>query len=106
MIPYDEEVAQSIPTLCSFHEWEHSSLGGILVVPPPINTWVKKGEVYAIVRDIFGTVLKEYKAKRTSIVLGKATSPVNQTGDRMILFGVIENDFIKEGEKRLIGSGE
>lgn len=106
MIPYDVEVPESIPTLCSSHEWEHSSVGGVMIVLPQINTWIKKGEVYAIVRDIFGNLLKEYRAKKTSIVVGKATSPINQTGDRMILFGTIENDFIKEGEKRTMGTGE
>jgi predicted deacylase len=106
MIPYDVETQDVVPALCSSHTWLHTDVGGLLTVYPPINTWVKKGQVYGVVHDIFGNVIKEYKAVKTSIIVGKATSPVNQTGDRMILFGVVEKDFVKEGEKRIIGAGE
>jgi predicted deacylase len=58
-------------TICSSSYWIYTDtglfhfihfLGGILNVIPPINTWVKKGELIADVHTIFGKLTKQYFA--------------------------------------------
>jgi uncharacterized protein len=72
--------------------------GGVLNVKPELTEWVKKGDNIAIVKNIFGEVIKKYYAPEDGIVIGKATNPVNQSGDRILHFGIVGNDFSNQKE--------
>ena len=51
---------------------------------------LKKGDLIATIRDVFGNVLEEYHAPEDGIVIGKSISPVNQTGGRILHLGIID----------------
>jgi uncharacterized protein len=88
MIPYDEDLPYELSTLCCGSKWIYSDKGGVITILPEINQWVRAGDVIAIVRDPFGSFIKEYKSEYTGIVIGKKTNPINQTGDRILILGV------------------
>jgi uncharacterized protein len=77
-------------TLCKNSYWIYTTVGGLLTVVPSLLTKVKKGDVIARVRDIFGDVIKEYVAPEDGIVIGKSVSPINQTGSRIIHLGILK----------------
>ncbi|MEL6941349.1 MAG: peptidase M14, partial [Bacteroidota bacterium] len=62
---------------------------GLLTVHPKVSEMVKKGQVIATLRNIFGDLIKEYHAPEDGIVIGKSVSPVNQTGGRILHLGVV-----------------
>lgn len=90
MLKYEEvDVTVHQPTICTDFYWICSDTGGLLEVIPEINQWVKKGEKIAIVKSVFGKLIKEYFSPEDGIVIGKTTNPVNQTGSKILHLGVI-----------------
>ena len=57
---------------------------------PKVTALVKKGEVIATMRNIFGDLMQEYLAPEDGIVIGKSVSPVNQTGGRILHLGILK----------------
>lgn len=107
MIPYDEETNLAEITLCSKCTWIHSDVGGILMVLVDVGAWIKKDETFAITKDIFGNLIRVYRAPFTAIVISKCIQPVCQSGDRIILLGAThEAGFVTVGRKKLKDSGE
>jgi len=88
------------PVICSKSYWIYTNYGGVLTVEPELTQWIKKGEKIATVRNIFGEILKKYEAPEDGIVIGKATNPVNQSGDIILHLGIVGNNF-----KRIMESG-
>lgn len=80
--------AKKDPIVCSHSYWLHTTQGGLLTVVPSILALVKKDEIIARVRNIFGEVLREYTAPEKGIVIGKSVNPVNQTGSRILHLGI------------------
>ncbi len=74
--------------LCDSSYWIYTDEGGILRVYPQLKQRVKKGELLADVRTIFGTVIKEYFAPEDGIVIGKSVNPINQSGSRVLHLGI------------------
>lgn len=94
MIPYasiKENLITAPPTLCTSAFWMYTDVGGVLTVFPEVNVWVKKGEVVARVRDLFGNVVREYKAPCDGIVIGKNSNPPNQSGEKILYLGLSED---------------
>lgn len=89
MLPTEIELPQSPPTLVTSSYWLYTDVGGVLFVLPECNTWVRKGEKIAYVTDMFGILKKNYYAPEDAIVIGASSSPVNQSGDRIVHLGVI-----------------
>jgi len=83
------EEADVSTVLCERSYWIYSDTGGILTVYPKVTDMVKKGEVIASLRNIFGDLVKEYFAPDDGIVIGRSTSPINQTGGRVLHLGVL-----------------
>lgn len=81
---YDEETV-----LCKSSYWIYTDMGGIMTVFPKVTELVKKGEVIATMRNVFGDLLKEYRAPEDGIVIGKSVSPINQTGGRILHLGIV-----------------
>ena len=54
-----------------------------------VTDFVKKGDLIATIRNIFGDVVKEYFAPEDGIVIGKSASPINQTGGRVLHLGIL-----------------
>lgn len=81
---YDEETV-----LCKSSYWIYTDMGGIMTVFPKVTDLVKKGEVIATMRNVFGDLLKEYRAPEDGVVIGKSVSPINQTGGRILHLGIV-----------------
>ncbi|CAO3648914.1 unnamed protein product [Cunninghamella echinulata] len=76
--------------LCSSGFWVYTRIGGILEVYPGVNTIVRKGDLIARIKNMFGTSIDEYFAPCTSVVIGRSSNPVAMTGDRIVHLGVIK----------------
>lgn len=74
--------------LCDRSYWVYTDEGGILQVHPKVKQIIKQGEQIAQVRTIFGKVIKSYVAPEDGIVIGKAISPINQSGSRILHLGI------------------
>ena len=75
---------------CKKSYWIYTDTGGILTVHPQVTELVKKGDVIATMRNIFGDLIQEYLAPEDGIVIGKSVSPINQTGGRILHFGILK----------------
>ncbi len=79
------------PIICKSSRWLFSDDGGFLSVRPDVASKVKKGQTIAYLNNVFGDLVKEYKAPFDGIVIGKEVNPVNQTGGRMMHLGIVGN---------------
>ncbi|CAE7741868.1 unnamed protein product, partial [Symbiodinium sp. KB8] len=73
--------------------WIFTKTGGVLYVFPAVNAWVRKGEIIAEIRSIFGELTDRYIAPCDGVIVGKSENPVAQTGDRILHLGVVEEIF-------------
>ncbi|MFK7772872.1 MAG: succinylglutamate desuccinylase/aspartoacylase family protein [Saprospiraceae bacterium] len=85
---YDEADEKVI--LCKRSYWIYTDTGGVMTVHPKVTQLVKKGEVIATLRNIFGDVVKEYLAPEDGVVIGKSVNPINQTGGRILHLGILK----------------
>ncbi len=76
-------------TVCSDSYWMYTDTGGILSVKPAVNEKVGPGQTVATLHNIFGSLIKEYRAPEAGIVIGKSVNPVNQTGGRILHLGIL-----------------
>ncbi|CAM0137068.1 hypothetical protein VKS41_008227 [Umbelopsis sp. WA50703] len=92
----NDELYPPPPTtvLCSKGFWIYTKTGGVLEVYPGVNTTIKKGDLIARIKNIFGNVVDEYFAPCAGITIGRSSNPVAMAGDRIIHLGVIK----KKGE--------
>ncbi len=82
------EEGEEETVLCKKSYWIYVDVGGFLTVHSPVMQHLKKGDVVATVRNVFGDSIKEYYAPEDGIVIGKSVSPVNQTGGRILHLGI------------------
>ncbi len=74
--------------ICKKSYWIYTDKGGLLSVPVALTERVKKGQLIATLRDIFGNLSQEYCAPEDGVVIGKSVSPVNQSGGRILHLGI------------------
>ncbi|MFK7924915.1 MAG: succinylglutamate desuccinylase/aspartoacylase family protein [Bacteroidia bacterium] len=74
--------------LCERSYWIYTDRGGLLNIPVNLTQRVKKGDLIANLRDVFGNLVSEYFAPEDGIVIGKSVSPVNQSGGRILHLGI------------------
>jgi predicted deacylase len=55
-------------TLCSRGFWIYTKTGGVLEVYPSVNTLIRKGDLIARIKNIFGNIVDEIYAPSTGIV--------------------------------------
>lgn len=84
-----EEISDET-VICKKSFWIYSDVGGLISVHPNVTDLVKRGDIIATVRNIFGDVVKEYFAPENGVVIGKSVSPVNQTGGRILHLGIVK----------------
>ena len=89
MMDYDTEDPGEETVLCKNSYWIYSDTGGIMTVHPHVTDLIKKGDLIATLRNVFGDVVKEYFAPEDGIVIGKSVSPINQTGGRILHLGIV-----------------
>lgn len=74
--------------ICQRSYWIYTNAGGLLEVFPKITEWVQAGDRIALVRNVFGDIVREYFAPENGIVVGKSINPTNQTGGRILHLGI------------------
>jgi glutathione synthetase len=84
----EEQSAETV--LCKKSYWLYTDTGGLLTVHPVATQIVEKGEKIATLRNVFGDIIKEYKAPERGVIIGKSVSPVNQAGGRILHLGIIK----------------
>ncbi len=89
---FEIEENDSDTVLCKRSYWIFTDEGGMLQVYPKVTQMVEKGERIATLRNVFGDIIKEYFAPEDGVVIGKSTSPVNQTGGRILHLGIIKKN--------------
>lgn len=75
---------------CSHSFWIYTEEGGFLETIPKVATFVKNGDVIARMKNIFGDIVREYKAPCDGVIIGRSVNPVAQTGARIVHLGVEE----------------
>ena len=85
-----DEIEQPIkPAVqCKRSYWIYTDRGGLLTVHVGLTEKVKKGDLIASLRDVFGNLTSEYYAPEDGVVIGKSVSPVNQSGGRILHLGI------------------
>ncbi|KAI9256865.1 hypothetical protein EDC94DRAFT_661567 [Helicostylum pulchrum] len=76
--------------LCSRGFWLYTKTGGLLEVYPDVNKLVRKGEIIARIKNMFGNVVEEYFSPCTGVIIGRSSNPVAMSGDRIVHMGVIK----------------
>ncbi|CAA6828412.1 MAG: Peptidase M14 [uncultured Aureispira sp.] len=85
----DEIELPEVPTvICQKSYWIYTDEGGLLQIHVNLMQAVKKGDLLASMRDVFGNLIKEYFAPEDGVVIGKSVSPVNQSGGRILHLGI------------------
>jgi hypothetical protein len=83
------ELGEHLPIICDRSYWLYTDRGGILNVIPQVAEIVEKDQVVARMHNIFGDMIREYRAPEKGVVIGKSVSPINQTGGRILHLGMI-----------------
>lgn len=74
---------------CSRSFWMHTERGGVLHVLPEVATMVKKGDVVARLRNVWGLTVREYTAPEAGVVIGRSVNPAARAGSRIIHLGIV-----------------
>ncbi|KAI8386965.1 hypothetical protein BD560DRAFT_321264 [Blakeslea trispora] len=85
-----ELAGPSHTVLCSRGFWIYTKTGGILEVYPNVNTLIRKGDIIARIKNMFGNIAEEYFAPCTGVVIGRSSNPVAMAGDRIVHMGIIK----------------
>lgn len=88
MLDDGEPEPGNTPVICGKSYWLYTDRGGILDVLPAVTDRVEKGQLIARVTNLFGDVVREYRAPESGVVVGKSVNPVNQAGSRILHLGI------------------
>ena len=87
MLPRRAHPTPPPPVLCEASRWIYTDRGGLLRVNPELGELVEEGALVAQQFDIFGDLVREYRAPYAGVVIGKSVDPVSPTGARIIHLG-------------------
>lgn len=76
------------PIRCRNSKWIYTDSGGILEVKVDLGEKIKKGDLIATIRNIFGDLVIEYRCPFDGIVIGRSFDPVAESGARIIHLGL------------------
>lgn len=82
-----EKVLRRDPVVCPASCWLRTTGGGLLEPRFRLFDRVNKGAELAVVLDLFGDKIRDYKAPYDGIVIGMAANPVSVPGTRFCHFG-------------------
>lgn len=97
MLPRRKQGALPEPIVCRRSTWLYTDHGGLLEVFPRVVERVEAGEPIARLTNIFGDVVREYRAPWAGVIIGKSVDPVAETGARLVHLGEIGEDPGPEG---------
>ncbi|KAI8896172.1 hypothetical protein BC833DRAFT_598658 [Globomyces pollinis-pini] len=89
-----DELTAGVPLtiVCSRGFWIYTKTGGVLEVYPQVNTIVKKGQLIARIKNIFGNIVDEIYCPNTGVNIGRSSNPVAMAGDRILHLGIIRKE--------------
>ncbi|MEZ4249541.1 MAG: succinylglutamate desuccinylase/aspartoacylase family protein [Polyangiales bacterium] len=87
MIPKRKVQLGDPPILCDKSKWLYTDRGGLLEVYPELCQHVQRGDLIARLTDVFGEVLREYRAPEDGVVIGKSVNPAGPVGSRILHLG-------------------
>jgi hypothetical protein len=100
MVPRRPLHIKATPMVCARSYWIYTDVGGLLDVLPNVTDRVEKDEVLARQTNIFGDVIREYRAPEAGVVVGRSVDPVAPSGARILHLGVEEySGFVTETAK-------
>ena len=86
MIP--DEIQKSAPgVLCKSSSWIYTDAGGFLEVEVQLAEKIIKDQKIAVLKNVFGDVIKYFYAPSDGIVIGRSSNPVAPQGARIIHLG-------------------
>lgn len=74
--------------LCEGSYWMYTDEGGILEIFPQVGDLVQAGDLVAEIKNIFGTLTRQYFAPDPGVIIGKSIHPIAPTGGRIIHLGL------------------
>ena len=83
------ELPTAEPVICKKSYWIYTDTGGLLTIHVDLMQMLNVNHHIATIRDVFGREIKKYYAPEAGIVIGKSTSPVNQSGGRILHLGIV-----------------
>lgn len=89
MLPRRSMAMGPAPTLCDHSRWLYTDTGGLLQVLVDLRETVEEDQILARQVDVFGDVVREYRAPYAGIVIGRSVEPVSVTGSRIVHLGHI-----------------
>ncbi len=92
MLPRRPLGALPDPIVCSRSSWLYTDHGGLLEVFPRVVDRVEEGEPIARLTNVFGDLVREYRAPWPGVIIGKSVDPVAETGARLVHLGQITED--------------
>jgi len=81
--PDEREVVE-----CGRSYWMYTDRGGLLSVLPAVADRVEKDEVIARLHNVWGDLVRTYKAPEGGVVVGKSTDPAARAGSRILHLGI------------------
>jgi len=84
------ESPKTAPVMCERSYWMYTDTGGILRVHHNLVDRVSAGEIIADHFNIFGDLIRQYRAPEDGIIIGKSTNPICPTGGRILHLGIVE----------------
>jgi predicted deacylase len=78
------------PVVCERSYWLYTEVGGLLDVLPKVTDHVEAGDVVARQTNIFGDVIREYRAPEAGVIVGHSIDPVAPSGARILHLGVVQ----------------
>ncbi|KAJ3203514.1 hypothetical protein HDU67_010146 [Dinochytrium kinnereticum] len=78
--------------ICSKGFWIYTKTGGVLEVYPGVNTVVRKGDLVARIKNIFGNIVDEIYCPSHGVTIGRSSNPVAMAGDRVLHLGIIKKE--------------
>jgi len=87
------------PIVCHRSKWLYTDHGGLLDVFPKVVDRVVEGEPIARLTNVFGDIVREYRAPHAGVIIGKSVDPVAETGARLVHLGEIVEDPGARGPK-------
>ena len=91
----DDETAENVTPntiMCSKGFWIYTKTGGVLEVYPNVNSIIRKGDLIARIKNIFGNIVDEIYAPSSGVTIGRSSNPVAMAGDRVMHLGIIRKD--------------
>lgn len=92
MLPKRAVAPLAEPVICDRSYWQYTDAGGLLEVLPKLADPIDAGERIAVLRDAYGDVVREYRARESGVVVGRSVNPVSQTGARILHLGIVAPD--------------